>query len=144
MDKIIMQGRPAMSGVAEGVAIVFPDSIAGNSGALGDKTGVISERDNPARGMSIIDSILVLPCAKGSNGFSAHFKAAKIAGVCPAGFVISKMDSRLGVTVASLDVPAVADFVGANPVKVIKNGDWVKIDGNTGIIEITRKPALIS
>lgn len=139
MDKIIIKGRPAMSGIAEGVALVFPDSIAGNSGSLGDKTGVICERGNPARGLSVKDGILVLPCAKGSNGFSAHFKAAKIMGICPAGWVITKMDSRLGVAVASLEVPAVADFEGVDPIEVIKNGDWVKIDGDTGIVEITRK-----
>lgn len=139
MEKIIIKGRPAMRGIAEGLAIVFPDSIAGNSGALDDKTGVISERGNPAIGLSIKDSILVLPCSKGSNGFSAHFKAAKISGICPAGWVITKIDSRLGVAVATLDVPAVTDFDEVDPVKVIKTGDWVKIDGDTGIVEITRK-----
>ena len=139
MEKIIIKGRPAMGGITEGLAIVFPDSIAGNSGALDDKTGVVCERGNPAIGLSIKDSILVLPCSKGSNGFSAHFKASKISGICPAGWVITKMDSRLGVAVATLDVPAVTDFDGVDPVKVIKNGDWVKIDGDTGIVEITRE-----
>lgn len=139
MEKITIKGRPLMGGIAEGLAIVFPDSIAGNSGSLDDKTGVVSERGNPAIGLSIKDSVLVLPCSKGSNGFSAHFKSSKISGVCPAGWVITKIDSRLGVAVASLDVPAVADFDGIDPVEVIKTGDWIKIDGDAGIVEITRK-----
>jgi len=139
MGKLIIQGRPAMSGVAEGPAIVFPQSIAGNSGSLGDTTGIVAERGNPAYGLSIRDCIMVLPCAKGSNGFSAHFKSAKIKGVCPAAWVITRIDSRLGVAVASLDVPAVADFTDVDPVQVIRTGDWVRVDGNTGIVEISRK-----
>jgi hypothetical protein len=38
-----------------------------------------------------------------------------------------------------LEKPAVVDFVEADPVKLIKTGDWVKIDGSTGIVEITPK-----
>lgn len=128
-----------MGGIAEGEAVVCPDSISGNTGGLGDLTGIITERGNPARGLSIKDKILVLPCAKGSNGFSAHFKSAKLMGVCPAGWVITKMDSRLGVAVTSLDVPAVSDFDEVDPIEMIKDGDWVKIDGDTGTVEITRK-----
>ncbi|MEL7563794.1 MAG: DUF126 domain-containing protein [Dehalobacterium sp.] len=139
MEKIIINGRPAMGGIIEAQALVFPDSLAGNSGSLEDKTGVVREKGNPNWGFSINGSILVLPCAKGSNGFSAHFKAAKISGVCPAGWVITKIDSRLGVAVASLEVPAVTEFDGIDPVNVIKTGDWVKIDGDTGVVEITRK-----
>ena len=60
-------------------------------------------------------------------------------GICPAGWVIKKMDSRLGVAVASLDVPAVSDFEEDDPMEIIKTGDWVKVDGSTGIVEITRR-----
>ncbi len=135
-----LQGRGALAGIAEGPAIVCPDSIAGNSGALGDTDGVIYEKSNVNYGLSIKNAILVIPCAKGSNGFSAHFKAALIAGIRPAGWVSTKMDGRLGVAVASMGIPAVADFKDEeDPVKVIKTGDWVKIDGSTGLVEVTSK-----
>lgn len=139
MKKIILKGRPTLGGVAEGKAVVCPDSIAGNSGAVGDLDGVIHENSSSNKGISIKDTILVLPCGKGSTGFSAHFKSAKLMGICPAGWVIKKMDSRLGVAVASLDVPAVSDFEEDDPMEVIKTGDWVRIDGSTGIVEITRE-----
>ncbi|WP_372995206.1 aconitase X swivel domain-containing protein [Lutispora sp.] len=139
MKKIILKGRPTHGGVAEGKAVVCPDSIAGNSGAVGDLDGVIHENSSSNKGVSIKDTILVLPCGKGSTGFSAHFKSAKLMGICPAGWVIKKMDSRLGVAVASLDVPAVSDFEEDDPMEVIRTGDWVKIDGSTGIVEITRE-----
>lgn len=139
MKKIIIKGRPTLGGIAEGEAVVCHDSIAGNTGGIGDLDGVIHEKGSTNKGISIKNTILVIPCGKGSTGFSAHFKSAKLTGICPAGWVIKKMDSRLGVAVASLDVPAVSDFEEDDPMQVIKTGDWLKIDGSTGIVEITRK-----
>ncbi len=139
MDKITIKGRPTFKGVVKGEALVCPESIAGNTGGLGDLDGVIHEEGNKLKGMSIKDKILVIPCAKGSNGFSAHFKAAKLNGICPAGWVVTKMDSRLGVAIVSLEVPAVSDFDSVDPVNIIETGDIVTIDGDTGLVEIFKQ-----
>lgn len=92
-----------------------------------------------AYGMSIKDAILVVPCSKGSNGFSSHFKGAFISGVRPAGWVATKMDGRLGVAVASMNIPTVCDFNNIDPVKEIQTGDWVRIDGDTGKVTVIRE-----
>ncbi len=139
MKKFTIRGRGAIEGIAEGEALVCPDSIAGNSGALGDVDGVIYEKGHVNRGKSIKGKILVIPCAKGSNGFSAHFKGACIAGVRPAGWISTRVDARLGVALASMNLPAVVDFDEADPLDVIENGDWVRIDGSTGIVEVSRE-----
>lgn len=139
MSEFTIKGRGAISGIAEGEALVCPDSIAGNSGALGDVDGVIYEKGHVNYGMSIKNKVLVIPCGKGSNGFSAHFKGAFIAGVRPAGWISTKIDARLGVALASMNIPAVVDFEKVDPLDVIKNGDWVRIDGSTGIVEIKRE-----
>lgn len=139
MEKIVIKGRGALEGIASGTAIVFPDSIAGNSGALGDVDGVVYERGNINYGISIKNAILVIPCAKGSNGFSAHFKGALIAGVKPAGWISTKIDARLGVAIASMNIPAVVDFTDVDPIKVISTGDWVEINGTTGEVVIIKK-----
>ena len=136
---IKIKGRGALPGVAEGVALVFPDSIAGNSGAIGDKDGVIYEKGSINYGKSIHNAIIVMPCSKGSNGFSSHMKSAYISGVRPAGIVSTIMDGRLGVVVASLNIPTVADFKGDDPVQTIKTGDWVQVDGHTGVVTVTRQ-----
>jgi predicted aconitase with swiveling domain len=136
---ITIRGRGAIPGEAEGEAVVCPDSIAGNSGALGDTDGVIYERGNVNYGVSIKGKILVVPCAKGSNGFSAHFKGALIAGVRPAGWISTRVDARLGVAVASMNIPSVVDFRDADPLDVIENGDWVRINGDTGEVVIMKK-----
>jgi len=139
MDIITIKGRPTFKGVAKGEALVCHNSIAGNTGGLGDLDGVIHEKGNVLEGMSIKDKILVIPCAKGSNGFSAHFKSSKFMGICPAGWVVTKMDSRLGAAIASLEIPAVSDFDNVDPIMIIETGDLVTIDGDTGIVEIVKK-----
>ena len=138
MKTFTIKGRGALPGIAEGTSIVCPDSIAGNTGALGDVDGIIYEKGNINYGMCIKDAILVVPGAKGSNGFSAHFKAAYISGHRPAGWIATKMDARLGVAAASMNIPTVSDFEGDDPVKIIKTGDRVKINGFTGEVIVTR------
>jgi len=136
--KILLKGRGAYPGVAEGIAVVCPDSIAGNSGSLGDTDGIIYETHNSNRGVCIKDKILVLPGAKGSSGFSAHFKSAALAGFAIAGWVVTKMDTRIGGAIVSLCVPAITDFEGVDPLQVLKTGDLVRIDGTKGTIEVLK------
>jgi predicted aconitase with swiveling domain len=139
VKKLTIRGRGAISGIAEGYALVCPDGIAGNSGALGDVDGVIYEKGNVNYGVSIKDKIIVVPCGKGSNGFSAHFKGAYIAGVRPAGWIAKRVDARLGVALASMNIPSVVDFADdENPLVLIENGDFVRVDGDTGEVTITK------
>lgn len=140
-EVLIIRGRGAVSGRAEGEALVCPDGLAGNSGALGDVDGVIYEKGNINYGVSIQNKILVVPCSKGSNGFSAHMKGAFLAGVRPAGWVATRVDARLGVAIASMNLPAVVDFQDTDPLTVIENGDIVKIDGDSGEVTIHKRSA---
>jgi len=138
MDKKVIVGRGALKGIVEGEALVCPDSIQGWAG-VDDVTGVIIEKGHVAEGESIDGKILVLPCSKGSNGWSCHFNSAKVNGIKPAGWIFSKMDSRTGVATVVIDVPAVADFKDLDPCIEIKTGDWIRMDGSTGEVVITRK-----
>ena len=36
-----------------------------------------------------------------------------------------------------MNIPAVVDFEKEDPIQYIKTGDWVKINGSTGEVEIT-------
>lgn len=139
MKDLTLHGRGAFPGTAEGYAIVCPDSIAGNSGGLGDTDGIIYEACSSARGQCIKGKILVLPGAKGSSGFSAHFKAASLAGFAPAGWVVTGMDSRIGGTLASIRTPAVCDFTDGDPLTVFQTGDYLRVDGDTGTVTLLRR-----
>ncbi|MGI6686041.1 MAG: aconitase X swivel domain-containing protein [Bacillota bacterium] len=130
----VLQGRPLNGGVAEGYAMLCPDSIAGWAG-VDDKTGKIIERGHLHEGESIKDRILVMSGSKGSVGWSCHFHATKISGTAAAGWILKKVDSRIGVAMVMLGAPAVCDLE-EDPFEVIQDNDRVKIDN--GIVEIWR------
>ena len=133
MGKVLM-GRGAMAGVAEGVALVCPESLQGWAG-IDDHTGIIIEHNHSQFGQCIKDRILVLPCSKGSNGWSCHFHSAALSGHRPAGWVLTRIDSRAGVAIAVVGAPAVADFE-EDPCLCIRTGDRIRIDGDKGTVEI--------
>ncbi len=133
MTQVILKGRGAIKGVAEGIALVSKVTIQGWNGI--DKNGKVIEKGHPFEGWSIKDAVLVLPGAKGSNGWSIHFHSAKVAGVGPAALIFPKMDSRTGVTAAVLNVPVVTDLDN-DPFSLIKTGDRVRVDGNQGTVTL--------
>ncbi len=139
MNKII-KGRPAHGDVVEAYAMVCPNSIQGWS-SIDQYTGTILEKGHVHEGESFTGKILVVPCSRGSLGWSGYFCWCKDQGTEPAGFVFTKMDSKCGAAVSYLRCPCVADFPeGVDPCKEIHDGDFIRLDGNTGIIEIL-KPA---
>lgn len=133
----IIRGRGAIAGVAEGKALVSPESIQGWSG-VDEKSGKIIEKGHPLHGESIKDAVLILSGGRGSNGWSIHFHAAKLLGVGPAALVFPRMDSRTGVTAAVLNVPVVTDLE-EDVFALVKTGDWVRVDGDKGIVEILER-----
>jgi predicted aconitase with swiveling domain len=98
-------------------------------------TGNVVEPGHPLEGKSIKDSVLILDGSKGSNGWSIFFHAAQEAGCGPVALVFPKLDSRTAVTAAVLNVPLVTDLT-ENVFDIIRVGDWVRVDGNRGIIEV--------
>lgn len=139
MEKIILHGRGVIPGVVEGEALVCPRSITG-WGGIDPKTGVIKDWDNPNKGKTIKDTILVMPGSKGSNGWSCYFGAARAADCAPRGWMFTEIDSSAGVASAVMQIPTIVDFAeGEDPCKCIASGDYVRMDGSTGIVEVTKK-----
>jgi predicted aconitase with swiveling domain len=132
----ILKGRGAIGGIAEGVALVCPEGISG-WGGIDPATGEIVEFGHRHRGRSIKDTILVMPGSKGSNGWSCYFGAARVAGTHPRGWIFTNIDSSSGVAVAVMQIPTVVDFpLDQDPCAFIRDGDFVRLNGNTGEVEI--------
>ena len=139
MENVVIKGRPAYGPVVEGEALVCPNSIQGWSG-IDTKTGVIVEVGHVHEGDSIAGKILVVPCSRGSLGWSMYMHACWLNGVGPKGYVFTKMDSKCGTTVALTSTPCVADFPdGVDPCAVIHSGDYVRLDGENGTVEILKR-----
>lgn len=136
MADTVIRGRGVIPGTVEGEALVCPASITG-WGGIDPATGVIKDYDNPAKGETIKDKILVIPGSKGSNGWSCYFSITRVSGAAPRGLIISDVDASCGVAAVGLGVPTVVDFpAGENPCKTIRSGDRVVVDGKTGEVRI--------
>ena len=140
MEKRILKGIGVIPGIVEGTAIVCPGSITG-WGGIDPSTGVIKDYENENKGKTIKDSILIMPGSKGSNGWSCYFGAARAAGCAPRGWAFSKIDSSAGVASAVMQIPTVVDFSREeDPCLCIKTGDYVRLDGEKGTLEILHRP----
>ncbi len=136
-EKITLKGRPAFHGKASGKALVCKNSIQGWGGMNGEE-GTILEKGHIHEGVSIKDRILVLPCSKGSCGWSGQFHACMESGNSPAGWLFSKIDSRCATAASVLKIPVVSDFTECDPCDMINSGDWVEMDGDTGTVIVTK------
>jgi predicted aconitase with swiveling domain len=138
--KIVLRGRKVVGGVAEGEALVSRDTISG-WGGIDPMTGTVIETHHQLRGVSFKDKVLVFPGAKGSSGWSAAFHLARIAGAAPKAMVFNVMNTKIALGAVVTRVPSVTDF-DQDPLGVIETGDWVKVDGDRGIVEVIKKSSL--
>jgi len=134
---IVLRGRKVVGGCAEGEALVTRDTISG-WGGIDPMTGTVIETHHELRGVSFKDKVLVFPGAKGSSGWSAAFHLARLAGCAPKAMVFNVMTTKIALGAVVMRAPAVTDF-DQDPLTVIETGDWVKVDGDRGIIEIIKK-----
>ena len=136
-NKIILHGRKVVGGVAEGEALVTNDTISG-WGGITEREGTVIERRHELRGVSFKDKILVFPGAKGSSGYSAYFHMTRLNGVNPKAMIFPKMTTKAALGAVVTHAPTMTDL-DQDPLQVIETGDWVKVDADNGIIEITKK-----
>jgi len=135
--KIVLHGRKVVGGCAEGEALVTPETISG-WGGIDPMTGTVIETHHELRGVSFKDKVLVFPGAKGSSGWSAAFHLARIANAAPKAMVFNVMTTKIALGAVVMRAPSVTDF-DRDPLTVIETGDWVKVDGDRGIVEIIKK-----
>ncbi len=134
MPAIVIRGRGALGGLAEGPALISRRTIGG-WGGVDIRTGRIKEPGHPLEGLNLKGNILILEGSHGSNGWSIFFHAAQVAGFGPASLVFPRLDSRTAVTAAVLNLPLVTDLE-TDPFDLIRVGDRVRVDGDRGLIAV--------
>jgi predicted aconitase with swiveling domain len=137
MEKIILRGRRVVGGQAEGEALVTRDRISG-WGGIDPRTGTVIETRHELKGKSFKGKVLVFPGAKGSSGWSSQFHIARLAGAAPLAMVFNEMSTKIALGAVVTHAPSVTDF-DRDPLEVIETGDWVKVDGDNGTVEVTKK-----
>ncbi len=134
---ILLRGRKVVGGVAEGEALVTRDTVSG-WGGIDPMTGTIIETRHELRGQSFKDRVLVFPGAKGSSGWSAAFHLARLTNSAPKAMIFNQMTTKVALGAVVMRTPSVTDL-DRDPLTVIETGDWVKVDGDLGLVEITKK-----
>jgi uncharacterized protein len=133
---IVLHGRGLAGGIAEGEAFVTRQRIAG-WGGVDSTTGTIIESRHEARGRSFAGKVLVFPGVKGSSGGSGVFHMNRLEGAGPRAMIFNAMNTKVAVVVAVSHVPCVTDL-DADPLEVIESGDWVVVDGGTGLVTVRK------
>ncbi|MGD9139816.1 MAG: DUF126 domain-containing protein [Desulfobacterales bacterium] len=136
MTQIVLKGRKVVGGTAEGEALVTGQAIS-TWGGVDAVKGIITERRHELRGQRFKDKILVFPSAKGSSGWSTVAQVIRLAGQSPKAMIVRDINSLTGIGAVVLRVPTVTDL-DQDPTEVIATGDWLKIDGDRGIVEVNK------
>jgi len=136
-NPIVLRGRKVVGGCAEGEALVTRETISG-WGGIDPMTGTIIETHHELRGLSFKDKVLVFPGAKGSSGWSNAFHMTRLTNSAPRALVFNTMTTKIALGAVVMHTPSVTDL-DQDPLTVIETGDWVRVDGDRGLVEIRKK-----
>jgi uncharacterized protein len=132
---VILRGRKVVPGVVAGEALVSHEPISG-WGGIDPAKGLIIEPRHELFGQCFTGKILVFPGAKGSSGFSGFFQAARLMGTAPTGMIFTRVSTKAALGAVVTRVPTITDL-DMDPCQVISTGDWVRIDADRGVVEVT-------
>lgn len=136
-SQVLLRGRPVVDGVAEGEAFVTSQALSG-FGGIDPMTGTVTERRHEMVGQSFAGKVLVFRGAKGSSGWASNFQTARLAGAGPVAVIFNELTTKMALGAVVMRVPAVTDL-DQDPLAVIRNGDWVHVNGDTGEVHVQRR-----
>jgi predicted aconitase with swiveling domain len=139
--KLILKGYGVVKGLAEGPALVSEQNIS-LWGGLNPQTGLIIDKRHELYGQQVKGKVLVFPYGKGSTTGAIVLLEAVRCRNAPAAIINVKTEPILasGALMAQIfykkKIPIV-DRLEKNPVKAIHTNDYVRVNGNKGLVEIT-------
>lgn len=142
-EKIILKGRALAPGIVEGEALVSKDSLVWSHG-VNPETGIIVDVRVAVCGECVKDKVIVYPLGKGSTASATWILENTRCGNAPKAFINQETEliiltgAVLSAELYDVAIPVV-DRLDQDPIAVIKTGDWVKVDGDNGFIEVTKK-----
>lgn len=138
-ETFTLKGRKVVGGCFEGEALVTREHISG-WGGIDPRSGTVIETRHALKGISFAGKVLVFPGAKGSSGWSSQFHIARLAGMAPGAMLFNEMTAKMALGAVVVHAPAMTDLT-EDPLDLIHTGDWVRVDADAGIVEVTvRRP----
>jgi hypothetical protein len=129
----IFSGRPIAPGVAEGLALVTTENIS-FFGGVEPESGTIAESGHELEGENVAGRILIFPTGKGSTvGSYTLYRLAK-AGKAPAAILNAECEPIIAVGCILAGIPCIDHL----PIEAIATGDLLRVNGETGRVEVQR------
>jgi predicted aconitase with swiveling domain len=99
--------------------------------------GFTVERNHPLFEVPFSGKVLVFTEPRGSGGFVGYGRTRAF-GKHPAAFLYRKGNNLTVFAAMNMKVPTVTDF-DKDPTEVIETGDFVRVDGDRGIVEVFKR-----
>jgi predicted aconitase with swiveling domain len=144
MKKIILRGHKGIGGTAEGEALVSKNALSYifDVGGIWDEpmSGKVTNKQEMPDwyGKDLAGKVLVFPTGRGGIFSTAMLMGVVKKGLGPKAMINIKTHPVFAYASIVLDIPTV-DELNKNPCEVIETGDWVKVDAQKGIVEVTKK-----
>ncbi|MBW2001609.1 MAG: DUF126 domain-containing protein [Deltaproteobacteria bacterium] len=132
-----IKAHTVSAGKAEGEAVVYngPFSFMGD---LDPNTGKVPAPRHELEGQSLVNKVFVFTTGKGSSGGDSIAWMAKQKGNAPLAIICMESEPVLSGAVIAAEIPAV-DHPEKDVLKLIKTGDYIKVDATRGVIEVVGK-----
>jgi len=131
--EILLRGRPITPGRARGMALVSSKPLS-FLGGVDPKTGIVIDKSHDLYGLEIKDKILCFPHGRGSTVGSYVLYAIAKNGVAPRAIVNSLADPVVVVGAVIANIP----MVDRIDISKIKTGNFVDVDGESGLVRVYR------
>ena len=128
--------RSIVKGSGEGEAIVSREAMCFY--LCDPETGTVIEKNHPLQGRSIAGKVLVLQSGKGSSVVQVDgFYQLAVKKTLPVAIVVRETEPVLVSSAVVVREPMV-DRMEVDPFEVIRDGDWVRVDGEAEEILVRR------
>jgi predicted aconitase with swiveling domain len=132
--RAVFHGRKISKGTGEGVALVTRMPISFYGGVDPEK-GLVIEKGHELEGVRIKGRVLIFPHGKGSTVGSWTLLSLVDCGNGPSAIVNVQADPIIAVGAIIGNIPLV-DKPDRDLFETIHSGDWIKVNGDEGKIEI--------
>ena len=134
MREIVLKGRRVCKGKAEGEALVSQMPISFMT-MMDAETGVIQANGHDLEGMSVVGKILVFPIYRGSSADPYSFLELVRCKTQPKGVINVHAINISAIGAVLANIPMI-DKPDANPLELIKTGDYVELDADQGTVKV--------
>ena len=136
MTRQTIRGKKVIGGKASGEAAVSETALCFRS-EFNPIEGRVIDSNHPMYDRILTGKVVVMPSTKGSSGNTMFMRIASLEGKAPSGLINKEIDPPLVLACAIANIPLVQ--IGDEDFGSIRDGDWIEVDADQGIIEVSRE-----